>query len=119
MGFCWWLRGRRFSNTIKIGKDIRDHLPDPYTRAVHAMAHTMIAGQTFHAPLHDRQAALAAYRRRSAEVRAAIPPDRLLVFEIADGWGPLCRFLGAAEPVAPFPHNNAIDAYWKRDRTAR
>ena len=112
----WW---ESFCNTIKLGMDMRDHLPDPYARAVHVMAHTMIAGQTFHAPLHDRAAAIAAYRRRSAEVRAGIAPERLLVFEIGEGWGPLCRFLGVAEPAAAFPHNNSINAYWKRDRTAR
>jgi hypothetical protein len=83
------------------------------------MAHEMIAEHAFHAPLHNRQAALAAFRRQSAEVRATIPPDRQLVFEIADGWGPLCRFLGVHEPAEPFPHNNSILSYWKRDRTAR
>jgi hypothetical protein len=112
----WW---KSFSNTVKLGMDMREHLPDPYARAVHVMAHEMIAGQTFHAPLHDRQAALAAYRRNTEEVRDTIPPDRLLVFEIGEGWGPLCRFLGDPEPAAPFPHTNSIDAYWKRDRTAR
>lgn len=83
------------------------------------MARTMIADQTFHAPLHNRAAALAAFRRNSAEVRAGIPPERLLMFEITDGWGPLCRFLEIAEPAEAFPHSNSIVAYWKRDRTAR
>lgn len=112
----WW---NSFCNTVKLGMDLRNYLPDPYARAVHVMAHEMIAEHAFHAPLHNRQAALAAFRRQSAEVRATIPPDRLLVFEIADGWGPLCRFLGVHEPAEPFPHNNSILSYWKRDRTAR
>jgi len=112
----WW---GSFCNTIKLGMDMRDHLPDPYARAVHVMAHTMIAERTFHAPLHNRAAAIVAYRLNSAEVRAEIPPERLLVFEIGEGWKPLCRFLGVAEPAVPFPHNNSIASYWKRDRTAR
>jgi hypothetical protein len=113
---AWW---KSFSNTIKLGMDMRDHLPDPYARAVHEMAHSMIAGQAFRAPLHDRQAALDAYRRHNEAVCATIPPERLLVLDIADGWGPLCRFLDVREPAEPFPHNNSIDAYWQRDRTAR
>jgi len=112
----WW---ESFENTIKITMDVRDHLPDPYRRAVSAMAHTIISEQTFMAPLHDRQAGLAAYRRRNAEVQAEIPPERLLVFDVAEGWAPLCRFLDVAVPDAPFPHSNSTDAFWQVDRAAR
>ena len=41
-----------------------------------------------------------------ARVLAAVPPDRLLVFRVTDGWGPLCRFLGVPEPQEPFPNLN-------------
>lgn len=112
----WW---ESFENTIKITMDMRDHLPDPHWSAISAMAHTIIAEQTFHAPLHDRQAALAAYRRRTAEVLEEIPPHRLLVFDVAEGWAPLCRFLKVPIPDAPFPHSNSTDAFWQVDRTRR
>ena len=112
----WW---ESFSNTIKIFMDVRDHLPDPNARAIATMAHTIIAGQTFFAPLHDRQAGLAAYRRRIAEVQAEIPPGRLLTFDVAAGWAPLCRFLGVAIPQTPFPHSNSSDAFWQVDRSRR
>lgn len=46
------------------------------------------------------------FRRHTAEVMAAIPKERLLVYEIEQGWGPLCAFLGAPEPSTPFPHVN-------------
>jgi Sulfotransferase domain len=32
------------------------------------------------------------------EVRQAIPAERLLVYEVSQGWGPLCTFLGVAMP---------------------
>jgi len=54
----------------------------------------------------DRDAAIAAYRRNEAEVRRAIPPDRLFVWHPGDGWGPLCDALGLPEPAEPFPHTN-------------
>ena len=38
-----------------------------------------------------------------AEVRRAIAPERLLAFDVAEGWAPLCRFLGAEIPKTPFP----------------
>ena len=39
-------------------------------------------------------------------VKAEIPAERLLVFEVKQGWGPLCRFLGVPEPQEPFPNMN-------------
>ena len=50
------------------------------------MATEMIAVQTFGSAPTDKGAAIAAYRRRTEEVRAAIPPERLLVFDVAEGW---------------------------------
>jgi hypothetical protein len=40
------------------------------------------------------------------DVRTAIPPDRLLVFTVTEGWAPLCRFLGVPVPATPFPNVN-------------
>lgn len=46
-------------------------------------------------------------------VKAAIPADRLLVFEVKDGWGPLCDFLGVAAPGTPFPRTNDRKEFWE------
>ena len=51
----------------------------------------------------DRACAISAYRRNNEEVRDTIPAERLLVFNVAEGWDPLCRFLEMAEPLTPFP----------------
>jgi hypothetical protein len=39
-------------------------------------------------------------------VQQRVPPDRLLVYEVREGWEPLCRFLGVAVPATSFPHLN-------------
>ncbi len=39
-------------------------------------------------------------------VAQTVPADRLLVFDVRDGWEPLCRFLGVPVPQANFPHKN-------------
>jgi hypothetical protein len=44
--------------------------------------------------------------RHTEQVKQAVPPDRLLVWEVTDGWAPLCQFLGAPEPSGPLPHAN-------------
>jgi hypothetical protein len=46
------------------------------------------------------------FRRHNQAVIDAIPKERLLVYEVGQGWAPLCAFLGLPEPDAPFPHVN-------------
>ena len=36
----------------------------------------------------------------------AAPKDKLLVFNVKDGWEPLCQFLEVDVPNKPFPHRN-------------
>lgn len=36
----------------------------------------------------------------------SVPADRLLLFNVKEGWGPLCSFLGVAEPDCAFPRVN-------------
>lgn len=40
------------------------------------------------------------------EVRSLVPPERLLEYNIKDGWDPLCEFLGDSAPDISFPHEN-------------
>jgi hypothetical protein len=55
----------------------------------------------------DRAAAIVAFNRHNDQVRRDVPADRLLVYEIGQGWGPLCAFLGVPVPEGkPFPHLN-------------
>ena len=35
-----------------------------------------------------------------------VPKDRLLVYEVKDGWEPLCKFLNSPIPDIPFPYKN-------------
>lgn len=71
----------------------------------------------FNGRFEDRDHAIALYRRHTANMVNMVnglDPERLLVFEVADGWAPRCRFLGVPEPDAPVPHVN--DAAWMRRR---
>lgn len=71
-------------------------------------------------PLSRRAARIAGPRTRSGDpvaeaakgdiptedVKAAVPPDQLLIFTVDQGWEPLCKFLGVPVPVGPFPNVN-------------
>ena len=35
-----------------------------------------------------------------------VPSERLLVYQVKDGWGPLCKFLDKPEPSLPFFFKN-------------
>jgi hypothetical protein len=54
----------------------------------------------------DHDAAVAAYERHNAEVRAETPSERLLEWQPGDGWEPLCERLGLPVPDTEFPHTN-------------
>ena len=55
----------------------------------------------------NEASAIAAYDAWIAKVRATVPADRLLVFNVKQGWAPLCEFLGVADCPEEFPHSNA------------
>jgi len=47
-----------------------------------------------------------AYERHNAAVRATIPPDRLLEWQVGEGWASICHALGLPIPNQPFPWTN-------------
>jgi hypothetical protein len=46
------------------------------------------------------------YLKHYALVRSITPKERLLEFQLSDGWEPLCKFLDKPVPDVPFPHVN-------------
>lgn len=64
--------------------------------------------------LADRSYMTDYFRRHSEAVIAGVPADRLLVYEVKQGWGPLCAFLGVPVPDAPFPTENDRQAFHAR-----
>lgn len=65
----------------------------------------------FDGQIHDRDKAIAVFNRHNETVRQRIPADRLLVFDVAEGWAPLCEFLGVAAPAGPLPHVNSKEEF--------
>jgi hypothetical protein len=56
--------------------------------------------------LADRAYMTAHFRRHTEAVKAAIPAERLLVYEVGSGWEPLCAFFGLPIPETPYPSEN-------------
>jgi hypothetical protein len=68
----------------------------------------LLAGHGSHYPVGS---AMLAYNQ---EVKQTVPADRLLVWAPADGWEPLCEFMGVAVPEAPFPRVNDTETFTDR-----
>jgi hypothetical protein len=70
-----------------------------------------IWGGTFQGRFEDKQFAFEVFDRHYDAVRKGVPSDRLLEYEIGDGWEPLCAFLGVDVPDEPFPRTNDTAAF--------
>lgn len=61
---------------------------------------------------HETDAGLAAIMERwNAEVKATVPSEKLLAWDPADGWEPLCDFLEVAVPEGEVPRVNDTQAF--------
>jgi hypothetical protein len=90
----------------------------PHVNAIAEMGYQMVAVQVFQDRMSDREHATRVFREHIAEVQATIPADRLLTFDLRQGWAPLCAFLGVEVPDMPFPKTNSskafVDEEWKQ-----
>jgi hypothetical protein len=67
----------------------------------------------FGGAINDRQTCIAAFNRHAETVKNSGLGKRLLVYEVSEGWEPLCRFLGVTVPAAPFPARNSTEEFQK------
>jgi hypothetical protein len=80
------------------------------------MVHEVIVEREFGGEPNDRDHLVAAFERHTEAVIATIDPARLLVYRVAQGWEPLCAFLGAPVPDEPFPRVNDRESFLARNR---
>ncbi len=83
--------------------------PPVFRDMLSKVVHRMFDGR-----MHDRDHVISVFERHNAEVRRVIAPDRLLVYEVAEGWAPLCDFLNVPVPETAMPHVNSTDDFRAR-----
>jgi Sulfotransferase domain len=69
---------------------------------------------TFAAGHEQPQQLIDAMIAHNEAVKAAVPAERLLVWKVSEGWGPLCEFLEVPEPAEPLPHVNDRETFLGR-----
>ena len=76
------------------------------------MINEVIWGKTFGGNFEDKASAQAVFNEHIEEVKQAVPPEKLLIYNVKEGWEPLCAFLGVPVPVdTPFPHLNDRESF--------
>ncbi|MBK0399946.1 hypothetical protein H0I76_12160 [Limibaculum sp. M0105] len=101
-----------FEETIYKLLALPDLVPE-HARPWHEMCVSVVARTGFPLGL-DAAALRQRFEAHTEAVKAAIPADQLLVYQVKEGWGPLCAFLGVPEPDAPFPRTNDRAEFWDR-----
>ena len=98
---------------------IRSGMSIPFVRNNREMVDGTVWNRVFHGRFEDKAYAKQIFRDYSEQVKADIPADKLLVFEVKDGWEPLCAFLGKEVPDTPFPHVNDSASFRKMIRNIK
>lgn len=80
--------------------------PGSPLRAVYDLTQELILDGVFGGRAADEHHACSVYDAHNRSVSESLPPERLLVYDLAAGWAPLCAFLGVPVPAEPFPHLN-------------
>jgi len=78
----------------------------PFGRKMGDMCHKLIWQRAHKGTMSHRRQAIAFYEQHIAKVKAAVPPERLLVYSVDQGWNPLCDFLQVPVPASEFPNVN-------------
>lgn len=82
---------------------------DPWTIMV-----GKVVADLFDRRMHDKDKLISVYQAHNARVREVIPAERLLAYQVSEGWGPLCDFLGVPEPDTPMPKVNTTEEFQTR-----
>jgi hypothetical protein len=88
---------------FKQGFDGADH---PFARMT-----SKVIGRLFDLRMHDEAHCIEVFNRHNETVQRVIPKERLLVYDLAEGWSPLCGFLGVPVPEAPMPKANSTEDF--------
>jgi len=106
----WW---KSYSSTIRaFWTEVLPTVDNEHVQGVGALGIKVIAEGTF-GGAEDEQSISAAFEAHNQAVIDTFPPERLLQFDVRDGWAPLCTFLGKPVPEGDFPRSNSSEEFWQ------
>ncbi len=103
-----------YDSSLKTIYRIQKIWPSWYPRVLTRMQNELIFQGRFDGQFENRDKAIKNFKNHIQEVKQKIPEERLLVFDVKEGWEPLCKFLGVPVPEnREFPHLNETSEYTK------
>jgi hypothetical protein len=95
---------RHGNSLMRLLSDAQAHVNPAWAGFV-SMIDSIVWDATFH-HFDSPEQMIETFERHNAQVKATVPPEKLLVWEVSDGWEPLCEFMQLPVPDMPFPHMN-------------
>ena len=108
--------------TIYQMKDIFPHWMRryvPWVRHFVEMGDGMFWDRLFDGQFDNRARTIQLFNEYTEEVKRTVPAERLLIFNVKEGWQPLCQFLDRPVPDVPFPHKNDRSVMLRRFQAIR
>ena len=105
------------NDTIYGAAQAIETMPEMAEKPVAKMLKAVVWDGDLEGTFADKQKTLSIFENHNREVREYVPSDRLLVFEVKQGWSPLCNFLGVDIPDEPFPHVNDTESFLENMRS--
>lgn len=78
------------------------------------LGYEVIVNKTFNGKIDEKDSAIAIYEKHIKWVKTHVPGERLICFNISEGWKGLCGPLGLPIPKKPFPHVNTATEFENR-----
>ena len=91
---------------------------DPVRAARFRFSNQLIWNGHFKGKFDDKAYAIDVFKEHTEAVTRKVPAEKLLVFDVQEGWEPLCAFLDVPIPAEPFPRVNDREAFLERGRGA-
>lgn len=85
-----------------------------YIPQIYYHIQTFLFQEAFHGKIEDKEAMMVLFNQWNEEVKNTVPANQLLVYNITQGWEPLCKFLNVPAPVTPFPQTNKKESFQQR-----
>ncbi|MEU6406746.1 sulfotransferase family protein [Streptomyces sp. NPDC046985] len=84
------------------------HPPEPGSRQARlfGVVDALVWDGLFGGRFSDKDHAIEVYHRHTEDVVRALGAENVLVYDVREGWEPLCAFLGVEAPAEEFPRAN-------------
>ena len=99
----WWKSFNRLMSTVNKARLLCFLVPK--LRKIAQFTDKIIIQNVFGGRL-EKEHCMQVFEKHNQTVRHVVPKDRLLEYDVRQGWGPLCQFLQVPIPEKPFPHLN-------------